>query len=546
MRLSPPEPSFLDQRNAILQADANDAPAGQDADRIWAAFASRGMGWFASVDSAADVRADEDFSLPPAPAAGSATVQGRVRDDAGAGQPGVPVGFAGHDTGLGPDLSATTAASGDYAIAAVPAGAYPRLRAAAPTPGLLDGVADDVAVPASGSLTRDLVLRRNWASVQGGASVRSFSGTDFSLFGCGPPQALDGDPSTGWSTDAVSSEVGPAGPKQLVVRLPDDVTITGIEIDPSPVCGDLAEAQLGAFRLKVARDDDGEPGPFQTVATGSFAPADLGAAHAVALAGPSAGARYVQLQALGNNGDPFFMDVAELQVLGHVTTPAEGGGGTAAPEVATLAADAAATTANSATFRADVTPHGAATVVHVAYGLAAGQLAYQTADVPVPGNERRTVSLTAGALLPNTTYHYRAVATNSRGTVTGAEMTVTTAAAPIAQPGPKGDAGVAGPPGTTGAPAPPAVVRKPAARPAVACALRGTRAVTCTFSPGTARVDGARARLSRQGRTLAGGVVHGRVLRLRARAALRRGSYILTLTRGRGATATVTRRAVRF
>ena len=34
--------------HAILQADAIDAPAGQDADTIWEVFASRGMGWFAT------------------------------------------------------------------------------------------------------------------------------------------------------------------------------------------------------------------------------------------------------------------------------------------------------------------------------------------------------------------------------------------------------------------------------------------------------------------------------------------------------------------
>ena len=127
--------------------------------------------------------------------------------------------------------------------------------------------------------------------------------------------------------------------------------------------------------------------------------------------------RYVELQALTNHGDDFAMDIAELQVFGHETTAAEGGGGTSAPAVATLAADPGATTSSSVTFRAQVTPHGAPTVVRIEFGLASGQVAYQTADVPVPGNEPQTVSLAAGGLLPNTTYYYRAVATNSRGTV---------------------------------------------------------------------------------------------------------------------------------
>ena len=322
MRLSPPEPSFLDQRNAILQADAIDAPAGQDAETIWAVFAARGMGWFAAADSSSDVRVVEDFSLPPAPSAGEATIQGTVRDDAGTPIEAVPVAVSGHATGLGLDLSATTDATGAYAIEHVPAGTYPRVVATAPA-GSLDGTGG-VTVPASGSVTRDLVVRRNWASAGGGALIRSFNGFDFSPF-CGPGQALDDDPSTVWSTDAVNAPPpGVGGAKQLVLALPADITITQIAIDPTPACGDDATAELADYRVKVARDDDGDPGAFETVASGSFGPADLGAARDVTLAGPIPGARYVQLQALSNNGHPWFMDVAELQVFGHPTTPGRG------------------------------------------------------------------------------------------------------------------------------------------------------------------------------------------------------------------------------
>ena len=339
MRLSAPEPSFLDQRNAILQADAINAPAGQDRDRIWAVFASRGMGWFASVDSAGDIAPIEDFSLPPAPAAGSATVQGVVSDD-GAGIEAVEVGFSGHDTGLGPQLSAVTDASGAYAITDVPAGAYPKLRANVP-PGYEGALSGALTVPSSGTVTRDFPLRRNWSSIASGAAVRSFTGTDFGFFGCGPSQALDGDPTTVWSTDAPAY----GGAKQMVVALPEDVTVTSLQIDPTPGCGDTVTAELRDYRIKFARDDDGDPGAFTTVATGRFGPADLGAPREVALSGSTTGVRYVELQALTNNGHPYYMDLAELKVYGHRTTPVEGGGGTAAPEVATLAVDAAATTA---------------------------------------------------------------------------------------------------------------------------------------------------------------------------------------------------------
>jgi hypothetical protein len=539
MRLSPAEPSFLDERNAILQADAIDAPAGQDADRIWEVFAARGMGWFASIDSSGDVDAVEDFSPPPAPAAGSATVEGIVFDDAiGSGLSDVQVAFTGHDSGLGADLSAITDTTGAYAIANVPAGTYPKLRAALPA-GYLGAVATGVTVPATGILTRDFRVRRNWASVAAGASVRSFTGSFMGR--CGPEAALGDDPATGWSTDAPSAPSF-GGPKHMVVALPSDITVTGLAIDPSPVCGDSAPAQLGAFRVRAARDDDGDPGDYTTLASGAFGPTDLGAARDVPLPTAAAGTRYLELQAIGNNGDPLFMDVSKLQVFGHPSTVEEGGGGTAAPEVITLPADGSATTASSATFRAAVTPHGAPTVVRIEFGLASDQPAFQTPDVPLPGIAPKTVRIAAGGLLPNSTYYYRAVATNARGTVTGDQLSLTTALAP----NPASAAAVAG-----SAPAPPAppaqsAVPRRASRATVKCERRGRRIVTCTFTRRANHTDGARARLSRGGVVYARGIVRGRVLSMRARRDLRYRAYVLTITRGRGPAAIVKRRSVRL
>jgi extracellular elastinolytic metalloproteinase len=438
MRLSPPEPSFLDQRNAILQADANDAPAGQDAATIWAVFASRGMGWFASTSSSSDVRVIEDFSLPPT--TGDATVRGTVRDDGAHELPGVAVGFGGHDTGLGPDLSSTTDAHGAFAIASVPSGTYPRLRAQAPA-GFLDAVAGDVSVPPTGTVTRDLLVRRNWASGAGGALVRGFTGSDYSDIGCGPAQLIDDDPGTAWGVDAPDAP-GLGGPKQIVLALPADVTVTAIAIDPGPGCGLGDEAQLGSYRVKVAADDDGDPGHFSTVATGTFGPADIGAARDLPLSATTPGVRYVELQVLGNHGDPIGTTPAEMQVFGHPTTAAE------------LAPAAAAT--------------------------------------------------------------------------------------PAAPPT-KGDAGAPGPAGPVGA-------RGPRSRsvPKVTCKLRGTRTIDCAFSTRAGAIAGARARLSYHRRTIATGRVRGRALRLRTRQAVRHGRHILTITRGRGRSATVRQMAVKL
>ena len=48
MELSPSNPSKLDKRNSILQADLVDN-GGANHDTIWSVFAHRGMGYFAGA-----------------------------------------------------------------------------------------------------------------------------------------------------------------------------------------------------------------------------------------------------------------------------------------------------------------------------------------------------------------------------------------------------------------------------------------------------------------------------------------------------------------
>jgi hypothetical protein len=62
LRLAPANPTFLDMRNAILQADL--IRGFGDTDRIWAVFAARGMGFRASTTSNNDTSPVQDFSLP--------------------------------------------------------------------------------------------------------------------------------------------------------------------------------------------------------------------------------------------------------------------------------------------------------------------------------------------------------------------------------------------------------------------------------------------------------------------------------------------------
>jgi hypothetical protein len=62
MRLSPNDPSFLDMRDAILQAD--EVAGGAHHDALWSLFAARGMG-YGAVDHGANSMPEEAFDLPP-------------------------------------------------------------------------------------------------------------------------------------------------------------------------------------------------------------------------------------------------------------------------------------------------------------------------------------------------------------------------------------------------------------------------------------------------------------------------------------------------
>jgi hypothetical protein len=115
MRLSPPEPSFLDERNAIIQADQA-LNSGANRDTLWTVFAHRGMGYFAGTYDAGDVSPTQDFQLPPAPGAPRGTISGTVTNaDGGGALSGVTVGVAGLMNGVD-TLTATTDGNGRFTI----------------------------------------------------------------------------------------------------------------------------------------------------------------------------------------------------------------------------------------------------------------------------------------------------------------------------------------------------------------------------------------------------------------------------------------------
>ncbi len=415
MRLSPPEPSFLDMRNAILQAST------EDDDAIWAVFAARGMGYFASTDGSADIAPDADTNAPPPPGV-EGTVRGIVRDDDGQPLAGAHVGIAGHDTkgrgGLGPLLAADTDSSGGYLFGA-PAGPYPLMIAS--RAGHRDA-RDDVLVSDGGTVTVDFTLVRDWSSAANGASVERFSGPDNSASGCGPGGLIDDRSDSVWGSDRS------AGGQTIVIDLGAPVDVASVAIDPAAGCGDDPSAGLREYELRGSTGPDGELRPLG--AAGEFAFGLGGTLRD--LAGTSAArVRYVQLHAktpqdtAADGSGAEFLDVAELHV-------AKQPGSALGPSADTGAAQGVGATAAGLT--GTVTPHGGPAQVLFEYGPTAAYGTTVAAQALGPGEAAVPVGAVAGNLQPLTLYHFRVVATRDGQRYEGGDARFVTGAATLPPP----------------------------------------------------------------------------------------------------------------
>lgn len=301
MRLSPPNPSFLDMRNAILQADMA-LSGGAHQDHIWEVFANRGMGYFAATANANDTEPVEDFQVPPA-AGLLGTLRGLVRDPDNRNRPvaGARVAIANNPT----SLTDVTDSLGRYSISDVPVGEYPLLTV---TKKNYDGMTTTPVLIEDGLTTiRNLAVRRDWSARSGGARIASFSPPDYSPFGCGPRGAIDQSHLTGWGSNVGAS-------RQLTIKLPSYVDVKAFAVDPGATCGDPAEAALRGYGLYVLQT--GKGGSFALVKSGSFGVHAGGRLNLVALSSVRKAVRYVRLTMRSNHGDPLFMDMSELSVYG--------------------------------------------------------------------------------------------------------------------------------------------------------------------------------------------------------------------------------------
>jgi hypothetical protein len=323
MELSPANPSMLDERNAILQADLV-VNGGANHDAIWDVFAHRGMGWFAGSLDGDDAQVVEDFQTPPPPSPFGKLLGKVVDQDTGKPIEGIRVGFGGHSSGFPSDLAGLTKQNGLYDIKRVPVGTYPKVFA--------NGAGYDRGVRPTVEITADLAtvinwsVRRDWASIFGGATVESFTGPDYTDFGCGPDKAIDQTLGNGWGSDSIDA-TGAHFTPAIVVKLPVAIDVTEFGIDPANTCGDDATASTKDYRVETSPD-----GTTWTVAKeAAFGNADRGRLNLVQ---PSAGAtnvRYVRFTMLSQqlvapcsgpganpnqSGCPF-ADMSELEVYGR-------------------------------------------------------------------------------------------------------------------------------------------------------------------------------------------------------------------------------------
>jgi extracellular elastinolytic metalloproteinase len=270
MELSPANPSFLDMRNSILQADV--VAGGGSRDTIWNVFAARGMGYFAAATNGDDPEPVEDFSQPPGPKAKTAKLKGTVTDqDTNESIGGVLVAFGGHASGFPGDFAGVTKNNGNYDIKKIFVGTYPKVSASGAG---YDQVVRTVTIK-QGNNVENFQLRRDWAALGGGGSISEFTGPDYTDFGCGPTGAIDQSQGNGWGSTTDGDDgvaTGNVTPKHIVVKLPQAVDVAEIFVNPSATCGDAGSASTKDYRLETS----GDGSSWTMVKEGSFGTGDRG------------------------------------------------------------------------------------------------------------------------------------------------------------------------------------------------------------------------------------------------------------------------------
>ncbi|HEY7043694.1 MAG TPA: M36 family metallopeptidase, partial [Nocardioidaceae bacterium] len=252
MELSPANPSFLDERNAILLADMA-VFGGRHQNAIWGVFAHRGMGYFAGAIDGDDTTPGADFHRPPPAGTPIGGLTGTVTDSE-TGDPiaNATVALAWEGSPFATNPSAKTDADGTYSIGPVPVGRYPKL--AVLPPNGFDLAQQPVRV-VPGTKTVDLAVRRDWAAKAGGATA-TFDGPDYGP-GCNGDAAIDQTTAFGWSSTVdpgADGQPSPDTPKSITITLPQTVDVSSVEVNPTANCGDGGSASTGDYEVSISQD----------------------------------------------------------------------------------------------------------------------------------------------------------------------------------------------------------------------------------------------------------------------------------------------------
>jgi extracellular elastinolytic metalloproteinase len=238
------------------------------------------MGFFAGAIDGDDSQPVQDFQLPPT-SKDFGKLKGSVTDvDTGQALQGATIAFGGHASGFSDDIVAQTDKKGKYDLKKIQVGTYPDVFAASPG---YDRVVRTVTIGKSANQL-DWALKRDWASLGGGASIKSFDGPNFAP-ACPPEGAIDQSPGIGWGSttdqdDGVST--GKVTPKAIVIALPTAVSINGISINPSNTCGDPGSSSTRGFKVETSTDGS----TFGQVSTGVFYAGNRQKLNPVTLGGP--------------------------------------------------------------------------------------------------------------------------------------------------------------------------------------------------------------------------------------------------------------------
>ena len=352
-------------------------------------------------------------------------MSGTVRDEDGnAGRRAPTSAISGHDTGVGPTHTAQTAQDGTYAIHQIPTDdthAFPVVRAR--EPGFAEGRAEDVVVPAGGTVGRRLHARARLVLAR---QRRRGGGVHGS--GQHEQRLRSGRADRRRPGDGLGQRAAPEG-QRIVVALGAPIDV-GHDRD-RPVGRLRRRRQRRARAVRGARPRPARDGPFTRLAHGVFGTGHLGRLNDRRSPAEQPAVRFLQLHAVSPQGIAAGRAARSSSTSPSCTSPSSRGSpiGAAAD---TGAASASAPAARRS--RGTVAPHGGAAEVLFEYGTTTGYGAAVAAGSPPAGGDAPIpLSAAVAGLQPSTAYHFRIVALRGGRRYEGADATFITAAAPPAR-----------------------------------------------------------------------------------------------------------------